>query len=124
MPRHATIAPDAPLAEGCHLQLVASSGRWRFLSLLGLLLGFALGRLVQTKQAQTKAQTKAQRLAPSAAAHAGGPEAAAATAALRPTAGSPTARAPTAVALCIGGLLELTIPQRGQSVADHVLRCA
>ena len=120
MPRHATIAPDAPLAEGCHLQLVASSGRWRFLSLLGLLLGFALGRLVQTK-AQTK---QAQRSAPSAAAHVGGPEAAAATAALRPTAGSPTARAPTAVALCIGGLLELTIPQRGQSVADHVLRYA
>lgn len=123
MPRHATIAPDAPLAEGCHLQLVASSGRWRFLSLLGLLLGFALGRLVQTKQAQTK---QAQRSAPSAAAHVGGPEAAGATAtaALRPTAGSPTARAPTAVALCIGGLLELTIPQRGQSVADHVLRYA
>ena len=122
MPRHATIAPDAPLAEGCHLQLVASSGRWRFLSLLGLLLGFALGRLVQTK-AQTK---QAQRSAPSAAAHVGGPEAAGATAtaALRPTAGSPTARAPTAVALCIGGLLELTIPQRGQSVADHVLRYA
>ena len=122
MPRHATIAPDAPLAEGCHLQLVASSGRWRFLSLLGLLLGFALGRLVQTKQAQTQAQ----RSAPSAAAHVGGPEAAGATAtaALRPTAGSPTARAPAAVALCIGGLLELTIPQRGQSVADHVLRYA
>ena len=112
MPRHATIAPEEPLAAinlqpVINLQLVASSGRWRFLSVLGLVAGFALGRHVQT-QAQRSARPV-------------GRSEAAATATLRPTAGPPTARAPAAVALCIGGLLELTIPQRGQSVADHVL---
>ena len=112
MSRHATIAPEEPLAAinlqpVINLQLVASSGRWRFLSVLGLVAGFALGRHVQT-QAQRSARPV-------------GRSEAAATATLRPTAGPPTARAPAAVALCIGGLLELTIPQRGQSVADHVL---
>jgi hypothetical protein len=97
MARHATIAPDAPLAA-INVQLVASSGRWRFLSVLGLVGGFVLGLVVQ-----------AQRSAPSVA-HAGSPDAAAPAlqALLRPTAVPPTARTPAVVALCVGGLLELT----------------
>lgn len=98
---------DAPLAA-LTVQ-VAGSGRWRFLSALGCAFGFALGWVVQTHSS-----------APSVVgAHAGGSEPAPAAATQLHAIGSPPRRA--TVALCIGGLLELTIPQRGQSVKDHVL---
>ena len=92
---------------------VLSSGRWRVRALLGLALGFALGWAVQREVPATNSRSAVPpsgegepvRLVPAARQEPRAP---------------PSRRA--VVALCVGGLLELTIPQRGQSVADHVLR--
>ena len=84
---------------------IAGSGRWRVRALVGIAIGFALGWTVQ-------------RSVPAAIGSSAGPH--------RERPQPPSARAPhqprAVVALCVGGLLELTIPQRGHSVADHVVR--
>tara|TARA_B110001452_G_scaffold152824_1_gene127166 strand:+ start:2388 stop:4148 length:1761 start_codon:yes stop_codon:yes gene_type:complete len=96
------------------VEIVGGRGRWRVRSFVGMVFGFALGWAVQGHWSvrPRRSQGKGRRSTPLV------DDGRAASSEQQPP---PTASQPT-VALCVGGLLELTIPQRGQSVADHVVK--